>query len=64
MSTGGKGSTNKGSVGGLPVNNLRKMNSIDNFIRKYGQGHSSNGKNYSTSHDKLPAKKNSGGKIS
>lgn len=47
MSTGGKGSANKGSVGGLPVNNNRKqLNSIDNFIRKYGQGHSSNGKNY------------------
>lgn len=30
MSTGnGKGSTNKGSVGGLPVNDLRKTHSIE-----------------------------------
>jgi hypothetical protein len=36
MSTGGKGSTNKGSVGGLPVNDLRKPRSIDTFIRTYG----------------------------
>ena len=62
MSTGaGKGSTNKGSVGGLPVDNLRKPCSIDNIYKNMA----SNGKNYSGGFDRgFPAKIKSGGKIS
>lgn len=62
MSTGaGKGSTHKGSVGGLPVVNLRKPYSIDYILKSSA----SNGKNCSGGFDRgFPAKIKSGGKIS
>ena len=58
----GKGSASKRSVGGLPVNNMRRNNSFFPS-RTYGSGNGSNGKNYLGSLERNYSKK-SGGKIS